>query len=92
MSRSQAPLCFCTQRTIANRAEVTFALLRYSLGGDRPSQTARLTMSQSDSRDRLECMCKEWYFTNGSKTPGDASSKPPTYPTQLHTKANAKLQ
>ena len=27
--------------------EVTFARLRYSLGGDRPSQTARLTMSRS---------------------------------------------
>ncbi len=28
---------------IADRAEGTFARLRYSLGGDRPSQTARLT-------------------------------------------------
>ena len=30
---------------ISIRHEVTFARLRYSLGGDRPSQTARLTMS-----------------------------------------------
>ena len=30
---------------IANQAEGTFALLRYSLGGDRPSQTAQLTLS-----------------------------------------------
>ena len=30
---------------IANRAEGTFELLRYSLGGDRPSQTAHLALS-----------------------------------------------
>ena len=38
-------MCPCTRRTIANRAEPTFALLRYSLGGDRPSQTAHLARS-----------------------------------------------
>ena len=30
---------------ISNHAEGTFGRLRYSLGGDRPSQTAHLTMS-----------------------------------------------
>ena len=44
-SRSQASLCPCTRRTIANRAEETFELLRYLLGGDRPSQTAHLARS-----------------------------------------------
>ena len=43
-SRSQAPFCLCTRRAIADRAEGTFARLRYSLGGDRPSQTTRLTL------------------------------------------------
>ena len=43
--RSQAPFCLCTLRTISNRTEGTFGRLRYSLGGDRPSQTAHLTMS-----------------------------------------------
>ena len=38
-------MCPCTPRTIANRAEPTFALLRYLLGGDRPSQTAHLALS-----------------------------------------------
>jgi len=46
MSRSQAPLCLYTLRTISDRAEGTFERLRYLLGGDRPSQTARLTVSQ----------------------------------------------
>ena len=46
MSRSQAPLCLCTLRTVTNRAEGTFGLLRYLLGGDRPSQTTRLVLSR----------------------------------------------
>ncbi len=45
LSRSQAPLCLCTLRTITNRAEGTFGRLRYLLGGDRPSQTTRQTLS-----------------------------------------------
>jgi hypothetical protein len=44
-SRSQAPLCLYTLRAIADRAEGTFARLRYCLGGDRPSQTTRLPRS-----------------------------------------------
>ena len=45
--RSQAPFCLCTLRTISDRSEGTFGRLRYSFGGDRPSQTAHLTMSPS---------------------------------------------
>ena len=30
---------------VSNHSEVTFERLRYLLGGDRPSQTARLTLS-----------------------------------------------
>ena len=44
-SRSQAPFYLYARRLIANQAEGTFELLRYSLGGDRPSQTAHLTLS-----------------------------------------------
>ena len=44
-SRSQAPFYPYALRLIANQAEGTFELLRYSLGGDRPSQTAQLTLS-----------------------------------------------
>ena len=44
-SRSQVGLCVCTLCTISVRAEPTFERLRYILGGDRPSQTARLTVS-----------------------------------------------
>ena len=44
-SRSQAPLCLYTLWLISDQPEGTFERLRYSLGGDRPSQTAHLTVS-----------------------------------------------
>ena len=44
-SHSQAPLCHYTLRTIADRSEGTFRSLRYSLGGDHPSQTTHHAMS-----------------------------------------------
>ena len=44
-SRSQAPLYLYTLRMISNHSEGTFGRLRYLLGGDRPSQTARQTLS-----------------------------------------------
>ena len=46
-SRSQAPFCLYTLRMISNHSDGTFGRLRYSLGGDRPSQTARLTLSRA---------------------------------------------
>ena len=54
MSRNQAPFCLYTLRTISDRAEGTFERLRYILGGDRPSQTARLTRSCGSLRRQLE--------------------------------------
>ena len=39
------PYYLYTLRTISGRAEGTFVRLRYSFGGDRPSQTAHLTLS-----------------------------------------------
>src|SRR5207249_9892762 len=44
-ARSQGPFYLYARCPIANRAEGTFELLRYSLGGDRPSQTAQITRS-----------------------------------------------
>ncbi len=54
LTRSQAPLCLYALCAISNRAEGTFGRLRYSLGGDRPSQTARLTRSCGGSHRQLE--------------------------------------
>ena len=68
MSRSKARLYLYALRLIANHAERTFALLRYSLGGDRPSQTAQLTLSLArihgiEVRTKA---CTGWYFKVGS--------------------------
>ena len=43
-SRSKAGLYPYALRMIANHAEPTFVLLRYNLGGNRPSQTDPLTL------------------------------------------------
>jgi len=45
LSHSQAPFCHCTLRTVTKRAEGTFRSLRYSFGGDHPSQTTHQTLS-----------------------------------------------
>ena len=46
-SRSQLGFYVYTHCAISNRTEPTFVRLRYSFGGDRPSQTAHLTLSPS---------------------------------------------
>src|SRR5512139_4058144 len=44
-SCSQAPFCLYTHWVVSIHPEGTFGRLRYSLGGDRPSQTAHLARS-----------------------------------------------
>ena len=44
-SCSQAPFCLYTLWLVSIQPEGTFGRLRYFLGGDRPSQTAHLTLS-----------------------------------------------
>ena len=44
-SRSQASLYLYALRVIADHPEEAFGLLRYLLGGDRPSQTAHIPLS-----------------------------------------------
>src|SRR5690554_6434322 len=44
-SHSQAPLYHYTLLTVTNRHEGTFGSLRYSFGGDHPSQTTHQAMS-----------------------------------------------
>ena len=45
-SRSQAPFYLCAQWLVSIQPEGTVGRLRYSLGGDRPSQTTRQTLSR----------------------------------------------
>ena len=67
LSHSQAPLCLYTRTLISNQREETFAHLRYLLGGDRPSQTAHLTLSRALILNAVRNLTPQgWYFTNGS--------------------------
>src|SRR5437016_9224712 len=50
MPRSQASLCVCTHWRITIPPEDTFERLRYSLGGDRPSQTTHQPLSPTRVR------------------------------------------
>ena len=75
-SRSQATLCQYTLRLISIQPEVTFVRLRYSLGGDRPSQTAYQTLSPNRVRTKL----KEGRSYKGDSTRTEArASQSPAY-------------
>ena len=92
-SRSQATLCLYTCTLISIQCKVTFARLRYSLGGDRPSQTAYLALSTYPIRARVRNLnCQGWYFTNDSFHTSVQNSQSPTYPTHDSPDLNAKLQ
>src|ERR1022692_4774005 len=87
-SLSQAPLCYCTQRTVTKRAEGTFRSLRYTFGGDHPSQTTHQTLSPFGVRSQTN---EGWYFNVGSTRASAPASKPPTYPTHRLPNFNVKL-
>src|SRR5688572_8373986 len=93
VSQSSSLLRLRSLRAIADRAEGTFARLRYALGGDRPSQTARLTRSLAPLQGRQvrSPTSSGWYFTVGSPGPGGPGSQPPTYPTQMVPKSNVRV-
>ena len=93
-SRSQAPFCLYTFTLISTQRKGTFAHLRYSLGGDRPSQTAHLTLSRLQIHGIAvrKLTGQGWYFTNGSTQANAHASMPPTYPTHARSSLNAKIQ
>ena len=93
-SRSQAPFYLYARNPIANRVEGTLELLRYLLGGDRPSQTAHLALSAARIHGTgLEFKHnKGGVSVGGSPRAGTRGSQPPTYATHAGPKPNAKLQ
>ena len=64
-SHSQPGLYPYARRIVANHAEPGFALLRYSLGGNRPSQTDPLALSLAwlTGFEVRILINKEWCFT-----------------------------
>jgi hypothetical protein len=89
---SQACLCPYTPYTVTVRAEQTFERLRYILGGNRPSQTARQALSPALLAWIRTPTIQGWYFTDDSTQTGVQASKSPTYATQEWPRPNAKLQ
>jgi hypothetical protein len=83
-----------SKQTVSDRPEPTIARLRYSLGGDRPSQTTRHagSLAQFHGR-RLDITNHQGGISHcGSTTSDDIASKPPTYATQIIHNTTAKLQ
>jgi hypothetical protein len=76
-SRSQAPLYPYALCAVTNRAEGTFVRLRYSLGGDRPSQTTHLARS----RTRIHGSRLEFQHDKA----GISRTAPPTLAGRLHS-------
>ena len=84
-SRSQAGLYVYTHCMVSIHAEPTFERLRYILGGDRPSQTARLTVSP----DRIHGRRLEIQQTKGGiprVTPQNLTTLFPSLPLILYIK------
>jgi hypothetical protein len=59
-SHSQASFYYCALQLISDQLELTFARLRYCLGGDRPSQTTHHAVSRWKSLRKHRR--KGWYF------------------------------
>jgi hypothetical protein len=73
----------CARRTIADRAEKTFELLRYHLGGNRPSQTDPLTLSSTRIHGReLDVRLNKTGIS--LMTPPDLTTRLQCLPAMLH--------
>ena len=92
-SRSQAGLCSCTLRTIANRSEPTLRAPPLHFRRRPPqSNYPPDTVPDPDSRRRVRSsICRGWYSKGGSTETGVPASKPPTYPLHDKPTINVKL-
>ena len=91
LHRSQARFCIYTLHLVSIQTERTFGRLRYSLGGDRPSQTAHPALLATFVCFRVSPI-QGWYPTGGSSSTGVQVSSPSTYSVHASIKPNAGLQ
>src|SRR5579883_2134859 len=90
-SRSQAGFCHCTHQLISDQLEPTIARLRYSLGGDRPSQTTRHAGScPGINQGQLEVRDHEGGISR--LAPRELAPPPQCLPPILHTRSLTPLQ
>ena len=92
-SQSSSLLPLHSLRVVSIHPEGTLGRLRYSLGGDRPSQTTRLALSDHllQGRAMRHKIVQEWYFTAASPPPTRDGSKAPTYPTHAPPRVQARV-
>ena len=88
------PIYLCARRMITDHAEGTFELLRYNLGGNRPSQTDPLSRSSPRIHGNgLDVqILKGGISLVASLMPDDTRSRAPTYSTHERPNANDRLQ
>ena len=79
------PYAFTLLRLVSNQPEGTFARLRYSFGGDRPSQTTHQTVSRVVLRPRLEFQNHQGGISR--LTPSKLASRLQCLPPILHRQA-----
>ena len=72
-SQSSALMLLHSVRPVANRPEGTFESLRYTFGGDHPSQTTHQSVSPHNKQVRLQT-AKGPYFKDGSTNTGVPAS------------------
>jgi hypothetical protein len=90
-SRSQARFSHCSLRTISDRPKRTFVLLRYRLGGDRPSQTACHARSPTPLQGpRLEPQRHQGGIS--TTAPRELASAPHSLPPILHKSRQSPMQ
>ena len=87
-SHSQARFCDCTPRTITDRTERTFASLRYSFGGDHPSQTTH--HARSIIQMTLDVRQREGGIS--TLAPGHLAMPLHSLPPILHTRSPTSMQ
>ena len=85
-SRSQAPLCLYTLWMISDHPEGTFERLRYSLGGDRPSQTAYQKLSHALMLEGSRLELKLLQSGISTATPRNLTTSLQSLPPILHNK------
>ena len=89
--RSQARLCLCTSSAMSDRAKRTFELLRYALGGDRPSQTAYHARSPIPiPGPRLEPQRRQAGIS--TLAPGSLATPLQSLPAILHRQRHSPMQ
>ena len=93
-SQSSSLVPLHSVRVMSMHPEGTIGRLRYALGGDRPSQTTPLALSEAPyllAYSMRRATAQEWYFTAASPQPTSQGSPAPTYPTQTRLRAQTRL-